>query len=115
MSVHTIATLSPVDFERGRSVIPELADYRDYEDWVDCREGSFIGLAMAGAETRLVAVSLRNFLSWCFGESIEPTEAALDKKQLPALEPTTIEVSPEAISMTPSVNLDFSLAEFDLI
>ena len=78
MSVHTIATLSPVDFERGRSVIPELADYRDYEDWVDCREGSFIGLAMAGVETRLVAVSLRNFLSWCFGESIEPTQAALD-------------------------------------
>jgi hypothetical protein len=78
MSVHVIAALSPVDFERGRAVIPEFAEYSDYEDWVDCREGSFIGLATAGVETRLVAVSLRNFLSWCFGESIEPTQAALD-------------------------------------
>jgi hypothetical protein len=78
MSVHAIGTLSANDFEQARRILPELAEYADYEDWFDCREGSLIGLAMAGLETRLVAVSLRNFLSWCFGESIEPTEAALD-------------------------------------
>ena len=65
MSVRPVAMLSPEEFERARDSIPELSQHLRYEDWVACREGLLIGLSRCGLESRLVSISLDDFLLWC--------------------------------------------------
>lgn len=78
MPVHPIAMISPEEFERGRDVIPEFSGHLSYEDWIDCREGLFMGLSMSGVDSRLVTVSLDDFLVWCDARGLPPNEPALD-------------------------------------
>lgn len=78
MSPYPIAMVSPDEFERGRGVIAEFSEHPSYEDWVDCREGLFMGLSMSGVDSRLVDVSLKDFLAWCEAEGLQPSEPALD-------------------------------------
>ena len=73
MSVDPIAMLTSEEFERGREFVPEFSNYFSYEDWVDSREGLFIGLSMAGADSRLVSVSLEDFRSWCDAQGVNWT------------------------------------------
>ena len=46
----------------GAKIIPEFCEHPSYEDWLDCREGLFMGLSMSGVDSRLVDVSLKDFL-----------------------------------------------------
>lgn len=78
MSVRPVAMLSPEEFERARDSIPELSQHLRYEDWVACREGLLIGLSRCGLESRLVSVSLDDFLLWCKARAAAPSELALD-------------------------------------
>jgi len=78
MSIVPIALLSLEEFERARGVIPELSEQCCYEDWLDCREGLFIGLAMSGVDSRLVNVSFDSFLHWCADRAAAPSESLLD-------------------------------------
>jgi hypothetical protein len=73
-----IALLSADEFEGARAFIPELAQYRDYEDWLDHREGRFMGYSLGGAGAELFVVGLQGFLTWCCKHKIPPTESALD-------------------------------------
>ena len=66
------------EFELARAVIPEFSSYRDYEDWLDFREGSALALSMAGVNTRLVQIELAAFLKWCRRTSTRPNLRALD-------------------------------------
>ena len=43
---------------------PFLADYLDFDDWLDRCEGLQIGLAMAGVDATIVPVRLGRFLEW---------------------------------------------------
>jgi hypothetical protein len=78
MSVYPIAMVSSEEFESGRAVIAEFSEHPSYEDWIDSREGLFMGLSMSGVDSRLVDVSLKDFLAWCEAEGFEPSEPALD-------------------------------------
>jgi hypothetical protein len=78
MSLYPIAMVSCDEFEAGRAVIPEFVEHPTYEDWLDCREGLFMGLSMSGVDSRLVDVSLKDFLAWCETEGLAPSEPALD-------------------------------------
>jgi hypothetical protein len=78
MSIVPVALVSPEEFERARGVIPEFSDQHCYEDWLDCREGLFMGLAMSGVDSRLVNVSLESFLHWCADRAAKPSESLLD-------------------------------------
>jgi hypothetical protein len=78
MSIVPVALVSPEEFERARGVIPEFSDQCCYEDWLDCREGLFMGLAMSGVDSRLVNVSLESFLHWCADREAKPSESLLD-------------------------------------
>ena len=73
-----VALFSHQDFKRARRLMPELESYSDYDDWLDCRHGRMMGLAMAGVETTLVSVTLADFHRWCVERGQPPTEAALD-------------------------------------
>ncbi|MGO8798277.1 MAG: hypothetical protein ACLQJL_04240 [Roseiarcus sp.] len=85
MSPVPIAMISPEEFERGRGIIPEFCEHPSYEDWLDCREGLFMGLSMSGVDSRLVDVSLKDFLLWCQAEGLPPSEPALDSFALRVL------------------------------
>ena len=78
MSIVPVALMSPAEFERARCAIPDFSDQYCYEDWLDCREGLFMGLAMAGVDSRLVNVSLDGFLNWCADREAKPSESLLD-------------------------------------
>jgi len=78
MSIVPVALVSPEEFERARGVIPEFSEQYCYEDWLDSREGLFMGLAMSGVDSRLVNVSLESFLRWCADREAQPSEALLD-------------------------------------
>ena len=74
----SIAVLSAAEFEIARGLISELSDHPDYDDWLDCRYGRFMGLSLGGADAELVTVNLTPFLDWCVVRKVRPTESALD-------------------------------------
>src|SRR5579863_8421823 len=73
-----MAMISEEEFAWAQIVLPDLGAYPDYQDWLDCREGFQMGLAMAGVEVRLVDVALTPFLAWCRLTKTDPSERALD-------------------------------------
>lgn len=72
-----IGLLVDGDFPRARDAAPFLADYLDFDDWLDRCEGLQIGLAMAGVEATIVPVRLEQFLEW-----IRLTRRPLDERAL---------------------------------
>jgi hypothetical protein len=78
MNMVLVGVVSAAEFERARDYIPELSNYRDYDDWLDCRYGRFIGLSLSGAEASLETIALDDFLDWCGARRMRPSEAALD-------------------------------------
>jgi hypothetical protein len=80
LQVKTVAIglLAESEFEQAQASISDLADYRDYWDWLDSREGLQIGLAMAGVDTATVCVSLSSFLEWRGLTGASSNERALD-------------------------------------
>jgi hypothetical protein len=79
MTEIAVALLSANEFEIARRFIPELLEYRDYDDWLDCRYGRFMGSSLGGLDAELVSVRLEDFLSWCRHHQIAPNEPALDE------------------------------------
>jgi hypothetical protein len=73
-----VGVVAAADFERARMCISELSNYRDYEDWLDSRYGLFMGLSLGGAEASLETVAFDDFLDWCDGCGMRPSEVALD-------------------------------------
>ena len=73
-----IALIAEEEFAWAQVVIPDLADHFGYEDWLDCREGSQLGLSMAGVDVKMVPVVLSPFLAWCRLTETSPSERALD-------------------------------------
>ena len=73
-----VGVVSAAEFERAAYHISELSNYRDYDDWLDSRYGRSMGLSMAGAEASLEMVALDDFLDWCGGQRVRPSEVALD-------------------------------------
>lgn len=65
------------EFGHARDVIPFLADYLDFDDWLDRCEGLQIGLAMAGVDATIVPVRLGRFLEW-----VRLTRRPLDERAL---------------------------------
>ena len=45
-------------------MIPEMDAFKDYDDWLDFRAGTFFGLEIAGLTVELVAVDLKMFTKW---------------------------------------------------
>jgi hypothetical protein len=78
MNKFHVGVVSAAEFERATDYISELSNYCDYDDWLDSRYGRFMGLSMAGAEASLETVALDDFLDWCGGQRMLPSEAALD-------------------------------------
>ena len=66
------------DFGRARDVMPFLADYLDFDGWLDRCEGLQIGLAMAGLDAVIVPVRLGKFLEWSRLTGTPLDEYALD-------------------------------------
>ena len=66
------------EFELAKAKMSDLNWCRDYEDWLDFREGSLLGLAMAGERVSVVHVDLGAFLGWCSDHSRRPDQSALD-------------------------------------
>lgn len=73
-----VGVVSGADFDRAKDYISELSNYRDYDDWLDSRYGTFMGLSIGGAEASLETVSLDAFLDWCGAHMVRPSETALD-------------------------------------
>jgi len=73
-----IALLSAAEFEIARDLISGLADHPTYDDWLDCRYGTFMGRSIGGEDAGLVTVSLVQFLTWCARGGVRPSESALD-------------------------------------
>jgi hypothetical protein len=78
MSKVHVGVVSAAEFERATDYISELSNYCGYDDWLDSRYGRFMGLSTAGAEASLETVALDDFLDWCGGQRMLPSEAALD-------------------------------------
>ena len=78
MTKVSIALLSPAEFEIARGMISELSDHFSYDDWLDSRYGTAMGLSFAGEAAGLVTVRLARFLTWCARHHILPSESALD-------------------------------------
>jgi hypothetical protein len=78
-SVIFAAHLSQRDYELARFVIPELRAFKDYEDWLDFREGSLWGLEMAGFKVEIIPVSLSAFETWRRTTSTPPRIPELDQ------------------------------------
>ena len=66
------------EFADAQAAIGELAEYGDYEDWLDARCGLLIGLAMAGIDASMVVVDLSSFLGWRDRTGKPADERALD-------------------------------------
>jgi hypothetical protein len=79
-----VGVVSAADFERARDYISELSNYRDHDDWLDSRYGSFMGLSIGGADASLETIALDDFLDWCGAHGALPSEAALDAYALHA-------------------------------
>ncbi len=78
MAKIVVGIVSAADFERAKRQIPDLSDWRSYEDWLDARQGRFMGLSLGGADAILTTVALVDFLQWCAIRDVPPSEAALD-------------------------------------
>jgi hypothetical protein len=78
MSKVLVGVVSAADFERARGCIAELSSHRGYDDWLDSRNGRFMGLSLGGAEASLVTVALDDFIRWCGARNLRPSEVALD-------------------------------------
>jgi hypothetical protein len=76
--VGVIAVLSEQEFAWAQIVIPDLGSYLGFEDWLDCRDGFEIGLAMAGVDVRKISVVLSPYLAWCRLTGAQPSERSLD-------------------------------------
>jgi hypothetical protein len=76
--VGVIAILSEEEFAWAQIVIPDLSSFLGYDDWLDCREGFEIGLAMAGVDVKKVSVILSPYLAWCRLTGAQPSERSLD-------------------------------------
>jgi len=74
----SIAVLSAAEFEIARKLISELSAHLSYDDWLDCRYGTFMGRSLGGDDAHLVTVSLGPFLGWCDARGLRPSESALD-------------------------------------
>jgi hypothetical protein len=74
----SMAVISEEEFAWAQVVVPDLAYHLGYQDWLDCREGFQIGLAMAGVEVKTIEVVLSPFLAWCRLTDSAPSERALD-------------------------------------
>jgi hypothetical protein len=81
------------EFERAQAAVPCLADYRDYDDWLDRREGLQIGLDMVGVEATIVRIDLASFLEWRRLSGARAEEGALDAFAAVALAMRTAMVS----------------------
>jgi hypothetical protein len=66
------------DFERAQAEVVDLADYINYDDWLDSREGLQIGNSMAGVDAAIVCVSLSSFLEWRGLTGASSDQRALD-------------------------------------
>jgi hypothetical protein len=73
-----LAAVSEEQFDWAQVVVPDLAGYLGYQDWLDCRQGFQMGLAMAGVDVKTVNIVLSPFLVWCGLVEIPPSERALD-------------------------------------
>ena len=73
-----IAVLSAAEFEIARELIAELSAHPSYDDWLDCRYGTFMGRSLGGDDAHLVTVSLGPFLEWCDDRGFRPSEFTLD-------------------------------------
>ena len=73
-----LATISEEAFPNARACISGLDKYADYEDWLDCRQGVQMGLAMAGVEVRTIPIEIALFIDWCRETRTRPSEASLD-------------------------------------
>lgn len=77
-AVATLAMIGGDEFDLARSLLPDLGSWLDYDDWRDSREGSLLGLAMAGVDARFVPVKLAAFLTWCNERRRRPDGRSLD-------------------------------------
>jgi hypothetical protein len=73
-----VAVLSAAEFEIARRLMSDLSAHLSYDDWVDCRHGTFMGRSLGGDGASLVTVSLGPFLEWCDDRGLRPSESALD-------------------------------------
>jgi hypothetical protein len=73
------ALLTEHDYKLAKSMIPEMGAFKDYDDWLDFRAGTFFGLEMAGVTVELVTVDLAMFATWRQATSAEPSISALDQ------------------------------------
>ncbi len=78
MNTAAIGIVAEPEFERAQATIRGLADYYDYEDWLDARWGLQFGLSLAGVDAKIVVVSLSSFLEWCSLTKTSADERALD-------------------------------------
>lgn len=78
MTVATVGIFAEDEFERAQTAIAALADWCDYQDWLDARWGLQFGLALAGVEAEIVVVRLSPFLEWCSLTQRPADERALD-------------------------------------
>src|SRR5271156_1949282 len=58
------ALLTEQDYKLARLMIPEMDAFKDYDDWLDFRAGTFFGLEIAGLTVEFVAVDLKMFTTW---------------------------------------------------
>ncbi|HEY1453192.1 MAG TPA: hypothetical protein VGF57_06990 [Roseiarcus sp.] len=73
------ALLTEQDYKLARLMIPEMGAFKDYEDWLDFRAGTFFGLEIAGLTVELVAVDLEMFTTWREGATAQLSISALDE------------------------------------
>lgn len=73
-----IGLLVEREFNRARTVIPDLLGFPSYEDWLDAREGLQVGLSMAGIDAPMVRVGLTSFLEWSDLTGVRYDERAFD-------------------------------------
>jgi hypothetical protein len=79
MTKVSIGVLPAAEFEIARELISALSAHLSYDDWLDCRYGTFMGRSLGGEDAHLVAVRLRPFLNWCDVHGLGPSESALDE------------------------------------
>lgn len=73
-----VGVLSAQEFAWAQTVLPDLNNYADYQDWLNSREDLQMGLAMAGVDTKIATVALSTFLTWCRSSCVLPSERSLD-------------------------------------
>jgi hypothetical protein len=74
----SIGVFSAAEFEIARRLISGLSAHLTYDDWLDCRYGTFMGRSLGGDDAQLVTVSLGPFLEWCDDRGLRPSETTLD-------------------------------------